>query len=63
MKNQLTKSIGGLLIAGLLALPNLIQAQPSAHYVPGRGGNQRRDAAAARLLAAGLQLASTTPTR
>ncbi len=47
MRTQLTKSIGGLLIAGLLALPNLIQAQPSAHYVPGVGGHQSGDAAAA----------------
>ena len=38
MRTQLTKSIGGLLIAGLLALPNFTQAQPSAHYVPGVEG-------------------------
>ena len=38
MRTQLTKSIGGLLIAGLLALPNLVQAQPTAHYVPGAEG-------------------------
>jgi hypothetical protein len=38
MRAQLTKSISGLLIAGLLALPTLIQAQPSAHYVPGVEG-------------------------
>jgi len=38
MRMQLTKSIGSLLIAGLFTLPNLIQAQPSAHYVPGLEG-------------------------
>ena len=38
MRTQLTKSIGGLLIAGLLTLPNFTQAQPSAHYVPGSEG-------------------------
>lgn len=38
MKNQLTKSIGTLLVAGLLAIPAFVQAQPSAHYVPGVEG-------------------------
>jgi hypothetical protein len=38
VRTQLTKSIGGLLIAGSLALPNIVQAQPSAHYVPGLEG-------------------------
>jgi hypothetical protein len=38
MKNLTTKSTGALLVAGLLALPSLIQAQPSAHYVPGLEG-------------------------
>lgn len=38
MSNHLTKSIGSLLIAGLLALPSLTQAQPTAHYVPGSEG-------------------------
>ena len=56
MSNHLTKSIGSLLIAGLLALPSLTQAQPTAHYVPGFGRYQSGDAAAARPLAAGLQL-------
>ncbi len=32
------KSIGALLLAGVLALPNLVQAQPTAHYVPGSEG-------------------------
>jgi hypothetical protein len=34
----MTKSIGSLLIAGLFTLPNLVQAQPTAHYVPGSEG-------------------------
>jgi hypothetical protein len=38
MRTQITKSIGALLVAGLLALPNLTQAQPSAHYAPGTEG-------------------------
>jgi hypothetical protein len=38
MKNQQTKFIGGLLLAGLLAVPNLVQAQPTAHYAPGLEG-------------------------
>lgn len=38
MSNQLTKSIGGLLIAGLLTLANSTHAQESAHYVPGVEG-------------------------
>jgi hypothetical protein len=38
MSNQLTKSIGGLLIASLLTLANSTQAQPSVHYVPGSEG-------------------------
>ena len=38
MKHQLTKSIGALLIAGLFAFPNLLEAQPTAHYVPGSEG-------------------------
>ncbi len=38
MKIRVTKSIGGLLTAGLLAIPNLILAQESAHYVPGVEG-------------------------
>ena len=38
MRKQLTKCIGSLLIAGLLALANSTQAQPSAHYVPGVEG-------------------------
>jgi hypothetical protein len=38
MRIQLTKPIGGLLIAGLLVLPSLVLAQPSAHYVPGLEG-------------------------
>ena len=38
MSNQLTTSIGSLLITGLLAVPNLVQAQPSAHYDPGVEG-------------------------
>ena len=38
MRTQLTKPVGGLLIAGLLTLANSTQAQPSAHYVPGVEG-------------------------
>ena len=38
IKHQLTKSIGALLLAGLFALPTLLQAQPTAHYVPGTEG-------------------------
>jgi hypothetical protein len=38
MKNQQTKFVGGLLIAGLLAVPSLVQAQPTAHYAPGSEG-------------------------
>jgi len=38
MRTQQTKFIGALLIAGLLALPTLLQAQPTAHYVPGSEG-------------------------
>jgi hypothetical protein len=38
MRTQLTKFIGGLLLAGLLALPELVQAQPTAHYAPGTEG-------------------------
>jgi hypothetical protein len=34
MKKQLTR----LLLAGLLAAPGLIQAQPTAHYIPGAEG-------------------------
>jgi hypothetical protein len=37
-KNLLTPSLGGLLLAGALALPALLQAQPTAHYVPGIEG-------------------------
>ena len=35
---QLTKFIGSLLVAGLFTLPNLVQAQPTAHYAPGAEG-------------------------
>ena len=38
MRTQLTKPVGGLLIAGLFALPNCLQAQPTAHYPPGLEG-------------------------
>jgi hypothetical protein len=42
MKKQLTRSIGGLLFAGLFAFPNLLQAQPvpivAAHYPAGAEG-------------------------
>jgi hypothetical protein len=38
MRTRLSKSIGGLLIAGLLTMPNLVQAQPTAHYGPGAEG-------------------------
>jgi hypothetical protein len=38
MRIQLTKSIGSLLVAGLFTLPNLVQAQPTAHYDPGSEG-------------------------
>jgi len=38
MRTQLTKSLGSLLIAGLLTLPVFVQAQPTAHYAPGLEG-------------------------
>jgi hypothetical protein len=38
MRIQLTKPIGALLTAGLLALPTCLQAQPTAHYAPGTEG-------------------------
>jgi hypothetical protein len=38
MRTQLTKFIGGLLLAGLLTTPDLAQAQPTAHYAPGLEG-------------------------
>src|ERR1035441_5645907 len=38
MRTQLTNSIGGLFVAGLLAFPNVVQAQPTAHYAPGLEG-------------------------
>jgi len=38
MKKQATKIIGGLLLAGLLTLPDYSQAQPTAHYAPGTEG-------------------------
>jgi len=38
MRIQLAKPIGALLTAGLFTLPNCLQAQPSAHYVPGLEG-------------------------
>ncbi len=38
MRIQLTKPIGALLTAGLFTLPNYVQAQPTAHYVPGSEG-------------------------
>ena len=40
MRIQLTKPIGALLTAGLFALPNCLQAQPTAHYAPGLEGLQ-----------------------
>jgi hypothetical protein len=38
MRLQVSKSIGALLIAGLITLANLAQAQPTAHYGPGSEG-------------------------
>jgi hypothetical protein len=38
MRTQSTRFIGGLAIAGLCTLPNLLQAQPTAHYAPGLEG-------------------------
>ena len=38
MRSQLTKSIGLLLLAVLFAIPSLVQAQPTDHYVPGSEG-------------------------
>jgi hypothetical protein len=38
MRTQLTKSIGALLAAGLFTVPNLLQAQPTAHYPTGLEG-------------------------
>jgi hypothetical protein len=38
MRIQLIKPIGGLVIAGLFVIPTCLQAQPSAHYVPGSEG-------------------------
>ncbi len=40
MKIQLAKPIGALLTAGLFALPNCLEAQPTAHYAPGLEGLQ-----------------------
>src|ERR1039458_857472 len=40
MRIQLTKPIGALLTAGLFALPNCLEAQPTAHYPPGLEGLQ-----------------------
>jgi len=37
-RNPRNELIAGLLIAGLLAWPGLVQGQPSAHYVPGSEG-------------------------
>lgn len=38
MKTRMNKSLSSLLIAGLLSLPVLVQAQPTAHYAPGLEG-------------------------
>lgn len=39
MKLKLVKqTIGGVILAGLLAAPVITQAQPTAHYVPGSEG-------------------------
>ena len=38
MRIQLTRSVGALLAAGLFTVPNLVQAQPAAHYAPGLEG-------------------------
>jgi hypothetical protein len=38
MATQLTKFVGSLLVVGLFTLPNLVQAQPTAHYAPGTEG-------------------------
>jgi hypothetical protein len=38
MRTYRAAFVGGLLLAGLLALPNLGQAQPTAHYAPGLEG-------------------------
>jgi hypothetical protein len=38
MRIQLTKPIGALLTVGLIALPNCLQAQPTAHYPAGLEG-------------------------
>jgi hypothetical protein len=38
IRNRITKTIAGPLGAGLFALPALLQAQPTAHYVPGVEG-------------------------
>jgi hypothetical protein len=40
MRIQLTKPIRALLTAGLFALPNCLEAQPTAHYAPGLEGLQ-----------------------
>ena len=38
MRTQMTKFVGGLLLAGLFTMPGILQAQPSAHYAPGTEG-------------------------
>lgn len=37
-KSATAATIGGLLLGGLLTVPTLLQAQPTAHYVPGVEG-------------------------
>jgi hypothetical protein len=38
MRTQTTQLVGSLLLAGLLTSPDLVQAQPTAHYPPGLEG-------------------------
>lgn len=38
MRIQISKFSASLLVAGLITLPNFVQAQPSAHYAPGTEG-------------------------
>ncbi len=38
LRTPVTRTLGGLLVAGLLAIPSFTRAQPTAHYVPGVEG-------------------------
>ena len=38
MRTHQNSVIGSLVVAGLVAVPALLQAQPTAHYAPGTEG-------------------------